>query len=285
MKIFDTHAHLYFPGFDEDLDQTIENARKAGVAKQIQIGCDEIATLAAIDLAEKYKDFYATVGIHPADVLEIGKPATHRYSGYTDYKSQNNNLDDFFVWLEKVFLENKDLIVGFGETGFDLYHNDSAEIFDAQVKAFLKHLELAGKYDRTLVIHTRNAREETLDFLRKNVKGKNIRGVIHCFSEDVEFAKEVIEDYGFMIGIGGVATYKNADNVREVIREIPLEFMITETDAPFLTPHNFRKKFKRNEPAFLTEVVELIADLKNMSTEDCANILFENALRTFRIKD
>jgi len=283
MKIFDTHAHLFFGNFDDDVEETVERCQKGGVKAQIQIGCDEVSSMAALNMAKKFPNFYASIGVHPSDVLTCwDKP--RRFKGLENYEIQAKNLDEFFVWAAKITEDYKDKIVGFGETGFDLYHDDSPEIFEEQKKAFAGHLELAKKFDKVLIIHNRDAADETLNFLRKNVKRGDVRGVIHCFCEGPEFAKEIIEDFGFYIGIGGVATYKNAQNVRDAIAAVPLEYIVTETDAPFLTPFNFRKKFSRNEPTFLSEVIELIAEIKDIPVEECAEVLFENAKRLFQIK-
>ena len=293
--IADTHTHLYFPAFDQSRTQAIQNAEKNEVKLQIQIGCDEISSLAALKLAKTREDYYATLGLHPCDVHLLGKPAPHRISGFENYKCQATNLEQLVTWFEQTFHQNPQKIVGFGETGFDFYHQDTSEIRELQKKAFLAHIELARKFDRALVMHTRSAKPETLAFLAEHKEQfdlptqteglkKRIRGVIHCFSEDTAFAREVTETYGFFIGVGGVATYKNAEGVREAIKETPLEYLVTETDAPFLVPQVYRKKHKICESSFLDRVVELIADLKGKRVEAVAEVLFNNAKRLFGVK-
>ena len=289
--IADTHTHVYFPALDNTRSEVMKRAEKHGVQLQVQIGCDEISSLAALDLAKKNKGHYSTLGLHPTDVHNLGKPQQHRISGFENYELHCKNLKELMVWFEQVFEQNKDHIVGFGETGFDFYHNDSAELRAAQETSFLFHIKLAQKFNRTIIIHSRSARNETLEFLRKNSLDLKydditpIRGTIHCFTEDIDFAQEITQSYGFFIGIGGIATYPKAENIRNVIKNIPIEYIVTETDAPFLVPQGFKNQHKLNEPSFLTDVVELIADLKNMSVNETAEILYENAKRLYDLSD
>ncbi len=293
LQIFDTHAHLYFTSFDDNRDQVIAECEAAGVTHQIQIGCDELSCLAALELAESQENFYCTLGLHPCDVDKLGvrDPEYHRYAGLTDYKLKNHTPAQFFAWIEALFLENEDKVVGFGETGFDLYHRNTPELFALQAECFAEHIRLCKKYDRALVIHTRDSSQETLKFLQDSLQpglnpGSDIpRGVVHAFSEGPEFAQIMTEQFGFHLGIGGVATYPKNEHVREAIKSTPIEFLITETDTPFLTPHKARKSgIKTNTPQYIPEVITLIAELKELSVEDCATQLFENAQRCFGIE-
>ncbi len=283
MKIIDTHTHSYFSQFDDDQTEMIERCRTAGVVKQIQIGCDEISTLAALELTQKNDDFLCTVGLHPCDVLNVGKPAAHRVAGFENHEPHAKNIDELLELFGEIIEKNPDKIVGIGETGFDRYHDGSEEIFEAQKRSFLGHLELAKKYDLPLVIHTRSATSELLDFFEKNVVGKNFRGVVHCFSENLETAKIFTEKYGFLLGIGGIITYPKSDELRNVVKKIPLEFLVTETDAPFLPPKNWRNKNSRNEPTSLPEVIDAIAEIKKMRSEEVADQLVKNAENLFNI--
>ncbi len=283
MKIADTHSHFYFPDFDGKRDETHALDKKAGVEFQIQIGADEISTRAAIELTKRFPDFYATIGIHPDDLPLIGKPSEYRVSGFEDFTDTAKNTDELFEVFEKLFLENKDKIVGFGETGFDFARGKSEAIYKKQADAFQRHLKLAKKFDRTLVIHSRDSKREMLDFFEENFVEQKVRGVVHCFCEDLEFAMLATERYGLFLGVGGILTYKNADKIREAIAETPIKFLVTETDAPFLTPFDFRKKNSRNSSRFIVEVIEKIAEIKGMSVDETADILFENAKRCFGI--
>lgn len=282
MRIFDTHAHLYFPAFAPNLADEVAACEQAGVTHQVQIGCDEISCLAALELANQYDNFYCTLGLHPCDVDQLGikHPEYHRYAGLDDYQPQCQTSEAFFAWVEALFLKNQEKVVGFGETGFDLHHRHTPELLKKQTEDFRAHIQLCEKYDRALVIHTRHAPAETLKFLADEKPA--IRGIIHAFSEGPDFAREVTEQYGFYLGIGGVATYPKMEMVREAIKTTPIEFLLTETDAPFLTPQRARKTgVKTNSPKYLPEVVELIAQIKDLDPAECAQQLFENAQRCF----
>lgn len=284
--IADTHAHLYFTAFDADRDQAASRAREAGVTLQIQIGCDEISTLAALELAKQYEGHYATVGLHPCDIPLTKDSPSHRYSGWEDYTPQCRTQDELISFFETLIQQNPEHIVGVGETGFDFHHNDSPELRALQEASFTAHTELAQKYDKTLVVHTRNAATETADFCARTpaIKERKLRGVIHCFSEGVDFARRMTREYGFYLGLGGIITYPKSEEVRQAIADTPIEYLVTETDAPFLTPQSFRKTHKRNESAFLPEVIHTIAQLKKRPVEEVANTLYENAKRLFEIR-
>ncbi len=284
MLIADTHTHLHFSSFDKDREKVVARCRETGVDLQIQIGCDELSSLSALELAKKHDNFYATLGVHPSDVLDCFNPdKLFRSQGYENYELQNKNFADLFTWFTKLTTENPDKIVGFGETGFDLYHQNSPEIYKIQKEVFLSHLKLAKKFKKPLIIHGRNANEEMKSFFTENIKAGEVNGVIHCFCEDLDYGKFFVDKFGFFLGVGGILTYPNAEKTREAIKEIPLEFLVTETDSPFLVPQSLRKTEKRNESSFLPEVIELIAELKKTPTEKCAEILFNNAQRLFQI--
>lgn len=274
-SIFDTHSHLYFASCASTLDSILAECKRKKVQFQVLVGCDEISSLEALKLAQEQENFYATLGLHPADVKKVGQSDD----------SKIKNFESLFDFFEDIFLKNKSKIVGFGETGFDLYHENSLEIFELQKKCFEFHLKLCDKFNRPFVLHSRNAREETLDILEKSfAMRKNLRGVWHCFSEDPESAKIATQQYGLFLGIGGVFTYNNAEAIREAVKQTPIEFLVTETDAPFLVPRKAKnKKVRLNSAAFLPEVIELIADLKKMEVTECAAILFENAKRLYGV--
>ncbi len=283
--IADTHTHLYFQSFDQDRDQVIKNCDQRDVKIQIQIGCDEISSIAALDLAKSHPHFYATLGLHPCDVKKcFDNDKNYRPKNHINYQNQAKNYDELFELFEELARKNTKKIVGFGETGFDLYHENSEEIFLLQKNTFRRHIQLAKNFDKPIVIHSRNAKDQLLDFLTKEYK-QDFRAVLHCFCEDTDYASVMTQKYGFFLGIGGIATYPQSEKIRDAIRHTPIEFLVTETDAPFLTPQSFKKDHKRNESRFLTEVIELIAKLKQREIQECAEILFNNAKRLFNIKD
>ena len=281
-SIIDTHTHNYFSAW-EDTDALFQRAEDAGVVAQVQIGADEQASFSAIELAKRYTNCYATVGIHPTDVKLLGNPDLEFRSKTCIYEPVAKNLDDLFKLFDKWILENKKRVVGIGECGFDFYHDSREKAFGAQLEAFLRHVELAKKHDLPLIIHTRDAREDTISFFKKHIVGTGVRGVVHCFSEDLEVARFFTQEAGFYLGIGGIVTYKKSDVLRDVVREIPLECFVTETDSPFLPPHEFRKKNSTNESAALVEVVEKIAEVRGEAVDFVAERLVENAQRLFLI--
>lgn len=260
MNIFDTHTHDYFSDFDEDREEMLSHCRKEGVIGKIQIGCDANSSQKAVSLSEEKENMWATLGVHPCSVENI--------------------QEDPFPLFSQLLEKHPQKIVGIGETGFDFFHHDTPKLRSLQEEYFSQHFDFAIVNDLTLVVHTRKARNETLHFfIQKKKTEKMPRGVIHCFSEDLEFANIMTEEFGFFLGIGGILTYPKNDVLRSTIREIPLSFLVTETDAPYLAPQGHRGK--RNESSYLLEVIECIADLKQIHPEECAEILFENTKRLF----
>jgi len=282
--IIDTHTHLYFGAYKDDRAEVIERDRQSGVVHHVLIGCDEASNMAALELARKEKDISVVLGIHPCDVDLVGNPVPSEYRYDTDYNLDAKTVDDLFEKIEAWYLKNKDIVVGFGETGFDLYHRNTAELEDLQKYCFERHIGLCKKYDMPVVFHIRDAKEVFEEQVEKHFF-EGLEGVVHCFSEGPEFAKKMVEEYGFYIGIGGVATKGNAENVREAIKVTPIEKILTETDAPFLVPRKIGKERgnRRNESGFLTEVVELIAELKEMGLQECAEQLVENAKKFYNL--
>jgi len=281
-SIIDTHTHGYFPG-QKDPIGALQRAREAGVIAQVQIGCNEQATSLALALAKKHDDFYATVGLHPSDVSFVEHPDPEKEYLEKGFISQAKTIDALFTLFDTWITENPKKIVGIGECGFDFYHDDREKALPLQTDVFLRHVALAKKHDLPLIIHTRNATGDMIDFFKKYIVGTGVRGVVHCFSEDLESARFFTEEAGFYLGIGGIVTYKKSDILRDVVRAIPLEKLITETDAPLLPPQEFRKKHSTNEPAALVEVVEKIAEVREEDVEKVAEQLVNNAKVLYRI--
>lgn len=289
MQIIDTHTHGYFHQFDSYREEMLVNARRAGVIHQIQIGCDEISSLAAVQLAEKYADCSATIGLHPCDVAPLfeKKFQNYRLAGFDEYQRKAQNLDELFEFFEDLYQKSQEKIVGIGETGFDRYHDSRECLVEWQAESFRKHLEMAKKYSLPIVIHTRNSTKELFDFLEKSQEfftgDTPVRGVVHCFCEDLKTAEVFVEKYGLSLGIGGIATYSNTAELAETIQKIPEKFLLTETDAPFLAPRKFRKENSVNDPSSLPEVVERIAELRNTDSHRMAEVLVENAKQLFGV--
>lgn len=281
MKIFDTHTHDYFESFDENREEMLELCKRSGVLGKVQIGCDMKSSLEALDLSKKHKNMWSTLGIHPCDAEKTLK----KYS----------EISEIFNTFQEIYdknPENSQKIVGVGETGFDFFHKDTPELRKIQEDFFLEHLNFSQKNDLPLIIHNRNSSPEIIDFLKKNQKflrKRNIQnpeiskfsGVFHCFSENTEIAKILTEELGFMLGIGGTSTYKKNTEIREAIKNTDIKFLVTETDSPFLAPQKHRGK--QNNSTYITEIIELIAEIKNIPTEECAEILFHNAKKLFNL--
>ncbi|MEI7510677.1 MAG: TatD family hydrolase [Candidatus Peregrinibacteria bacterium] len=263
MTLFDTHTHDSFEGFDEDREEMMTRGKNAGVVGKIQIGCDLASSQRAVDLALLYENMWASVGIHPCSVLPLSELP--------------KALED----LEALLKKYPQKIVALGETGFDFFHADTPELRALQEASLLEHIHFAREYNKTLVIHTRNAKEETLQFFRLYKTELPKRGVFHCFCEDSSFSEFATQELSYFLGIGGTLTYKKNDHIREAVQKTPLEFLVTETDAPYLAPQSYRGK--RNESAYMTEVVECIADIKNLPVQKCAEVLVENAKRLFSL--
>lgn len=249
--MIDTHCHINMEDFNEDYDQVIHDAIEAGVDKMIAIGVNKETNLKAIELADKYPQVFATVGIHPGDVD-----------------------DETTKGLEELFSHPK--VIAVGECGMDLYwRQDNIEL---QRKIFVEQIELSIKHHMPLVIHTRNSFTEALECV-KPYKGE-VFGVFHCFSSDLEDAKKAV-DYGFYVGIDGPVTFKNAKEIKDIAKEIPLDKILIETDSPYLTPHPFRGK--RNEPKRLPYIAQAIADIKNISLEEVIEQTTRNAYKLFEL--
>jgi len=288
MPIIDTHNHLYFPGFKDSFETVLESATKAGVTQQILIGIDELSCQAALNLAAQHKVFKVAIGLHPCDVDQLGQynEEHHQYLGIeSSLRPQLKTHADYFGWIDELATEYHRSIIGFGETGFDQFHRQSPELLKLQTECFEAHLDLCLKHQKTLIIHSRGARNETLAFLEQHAeKFKQISFIWHCFTEDLAAAEATIKLGGY-IGVGGVITYPKSEDLRSTIQKLPIEHLLTETDAPFLTPHQARKKNKLNIPAFIPEIIETIAHTKAIDVDQCESQLHQNAHQVFKLQE
>jgi TatD DNase family protein len=256
MRFFDTHAHLHFPDFAGDLDAVLERARAAGVRGMVTIGTDRETNGAVVEMAKRVPDVWATVGIHPHDAGEAAEA-------------------DFDA-LERLAIQEPK-VVGFGEMGLDFFRNLSPP--DAQRQVFRRQIDIARRVGRPLVIHCRDAHDETLALLTEERAGET-GGVMHCFSGDVEIARRCL-DLGLYISLAGPVTYKNARALPDVARFVPEDRLVVETDSPYLPPTPHRGK--RNEPAYVALTAEHVARLRGVDPEALADRLTANAASLFRI--
>lgn len=249
--MIDTHVHLNDDAYKDILNDIIESANNNGIKKMIVIGCDYQSSLKAIEIAKKYENIYAMIGLHPSDV--------------------DKETDKELNWLKQLLREEK--VIGIGEIGIDLYW--TKENKDLQIDFFEKQLQLSLEYNLPVCIHSRDAIELTYQVLSKN----NYRGIIHCFSGSLEMAKKFIK-LGYLIGIGGVVTFKNT-NLKEVVKNIPMECIVTETDGPYLAPTPYRGKL--NKPEYIKLIVDEIALLKSLNVEDVEKQIDKNVKKIFNI--
>lgn len=254
--LFDTHAHLDAPQFDEDREEMIARAREAGVELIVNIGCDRETIPTTIALAEKYDFIYAAVGFHPVESINM----------------QPDDLD----WIEK--LCNHPKVVAIGEIGLD-YHWDTSPK-DVQQEVFRQQIRLAKKINKPIIIHNRDAHEDVIRILKEE-EASEVGGIMHCYSGSWEIAEQCL-NMNFYISFGGPVTFKNARVPKEVLAKVPLDKLLIETDCPYLTPHPYRGK--RNETAFVSLVAETAAQIKGISTEELAAITTENGKNCFRIQ-
>lgn len=253
--LIDSHDHLDDKRFDRDRDSLIKDLESNGIELVINIGADLKSSIASVSLAEKYPNIYATVGVHPHDA---------------------KNMDDSTLEILRS-LAKRNKVVAIGEIGLDFYYDNSPR--DEQRKWFREQLKLAKELDLPVVIHSRDAQQETFDTLKEAQDG-TLRGVLHCYSGSKEMAMEYIK-LGFYISIAGPVTFKNARVLKEVAKAVPLDKLLVETDCPYLAPEPHRGK--RNEPVYVKYVAGTIAELKGISYEELAKATNRNTRELFGI--
>ncbi len=252
MILVDTHAHLDADRFDADREAVIARASAAGVAAVVTVGADQASSQKAVSYADQHATVYAAVGIHPHE-------AVHARPSY---------LDELAQWCAR------DRVVAIGEIGLDFHYNLSPPAVQHEV--FVAQLKLAQTLDKPVIIHDREAHDETLSLLKAH--GRRLRGVLHCFSGSAQMAHEAI-GLGFYISFAGPVTFRNAQSLQQVVRKIPLERMLVETDCPYLAPHPYRGQ--RNEPAYTVMVAQGIARLLGISVDRVAEATTANAQALF----
>jgi TatD DNase family protein len=248
----DTHAHLEMEAFDGDRREVLDRSAAAGLTAVITVGTTLPDCKKAVALARQYEHLYAAIGIHPHEAEEFDEETPHALR--------------MLAGCEKV--------VAIGEIGLDFFHNHSPR--EIQLLRFEEQLDLAEELNLPVIIHDREAHEETLDMLRPR-KGR-LRGVLHCFSGDRAMAKECL-DMGFYLSVAGPVTYRNSEPLRDVVREIPLGRLLLETDAPYLAPQLYRGK--RNEPAYILETAKCIAEIRGIPVSELDELTTANAHRLF----
>lgn len=257
--IFDTHVHYDDHAYDEDREELLAALPENGVTKVVNIGASYETTMEAQRLAEKYDFIYFAAGIHPSEVDE--------------YEKRKADMK----WLRE--MAQKDKCVAVGEIGLDYYWDDVAP--SVQKVWFREQLEVAKDLGKPIVIHSRDAAQDTYDIMEE-MGGTELNAVVHCFSYEVEMAKRFL-NLGYYIGLGGVLTYKNGRKQKEVMEMIPLDRLLLETDCPYLPPTPHRGE--RNSSLYLPFVVEEMARIKGISTTEIEEITYKNAMEFYRIKE
>ncbi|MFJ8264226.1 TatD family hydrolase [Rummeliibacillus sp. NPDC094406] len=252
----DTHVHLNAEQYEDDLQEVINRALAANVKEMVVVGFDQPTIIRAMELIDKYDFLYAAIGWHPVDAIDC--------------------TEEDLLWIEKLAAHPK--VVAIGETGLDYYWDKSPK--DVQQELLRKQIHLAKRVNLPIVIHNREATEDCVRILQEE-HAEEVGGVMHCFSGSVETA-EVCIKMNFMISLGGPVTFKNAKKPKEVATAIPLQYLMIETDAPYLAPHPYRGK--RNEPSLVPLVAEEIARLKGLPVEEVAQKTTENAHNFFKIQ-
>ncbi len=269
MYFIDTHAHI---DMLKNLtpEEAVSRSQDEGVKYIINVGSSISGSRKSIEYAKRFKDVFASVGVHPHYARDFGKKEIeileHLVQGYTDTAGNNEG-------------KRYSKVVAVGETGFDFYRNLSPG--EDMEKTFISQIELALKYDIPVIIHDRDAHTQTLNVVKKYSGRKNFRAVVHCFSGDADFAACCL-DLGLYISFTGVITFPNAVGLLETVKEVPIERIFIETDAPFLAPQ--AERGKENYPGYVKYVAQKIAEVKNLSIEEVAEVTSKNAEGFFSIK-
>lgn len=253
--IIDTHAHYGDSRFDEDRDELLSSMQDAGVGLIVEVGAGVQSTKDAIALSERYDFVYAAAGIHPEEAAQV--EAEH------------------MEWLASLAAREK--VVAIGEIGLDYHYEEPSR--QIQKKWFARQLELAAQVELPVIIHSREAAQDTLEIMEQHCDWTQ-GGVIHCFSYSAEVAQIYLKK-GFFLGIGGVVTFKNSRKLKETVQAAPLEQLVLETDCPYLAP--VPNRGHRNDSKQLVHVVEAIAQLKGVSQEEILRVTQENARRLYRL--
>ena len=253
--LFDTHAHLNDPAFDEDRDALLETFQEAGVGLVLNAGCSLESSHDCIALAEKYPWIYASVGTHPDTADEVNEEVLEVYRQMCSHPK----------------------VKAIGEIGLDYYYETIHR--DAQMRAFRMQMQLAEELDMPVIVHERDAHEDGMSIVKEFPK---VKGVFHCYSGSAEMARQLV-DMGWYIGFTGVLTFKNARKAVETAASIPLERILLETDCPYMSPEPFRGR--RCHPGLLPYMAKKLAQIRDLPEEEVIRITTENAKRMYRIEE
>jgi TatD DNase family protein len=255
----DSHAHIDGPEFDADRDEIIERAKAAGVSVILNVGTGDPHSDAferAVVLGQQHDSVFTAIGTHPHDA-----------------RLYDDNAEEKITTLVQ-----SERVLAWGEIGLDFHYDNSPR--DVQVEVFKRQLRAAREFDLPVVIHTREAESETIEILKSEYGDANRRGIFHCFSGSKELAQRGLE-LGFMISFSGIITFKKAEELRAVAREVPLDRLLIETDCPYLAPIPYRGK--RNEPAYVVEVARCLAGIHGVDMDEIARVTSDNFRSFFKV--
>ncbi|GAA0743993.1 TatD family hydrolase [Clostridium oceanicum] len=253
-KIFDAHAHYDDDEFSKDRDSVIKDLKKNKILGVINCGASLKSSVQSVELANIYDFFYAAVGVHPENSMEVNEETLEKIESLTKNKK----------------------VKAIGEIGLDYYYKENPDK-NIQIDGFRKQMALAQKLDLPVVIHDRDAHLDTLNIIKEFPK---VKGEVHCFSGSVEFARQCI-DLGYYIGVTGVITFKNAKKVIEVVKDIPLDRILVETDCPYMAPVPLRGK--RNRSEYIKYMIDKIAEIKELDSETVSDQILKNIENLFNI--
>jgi TatD DNase family protein len=260
MNFIDSHCHIDGEAFDDDRDEVVKRAKDAGVAAMMVVGTGnphngEIAK--AVEVAERYENVFASVGVHPHDAKLY------------DEKAENHLID---------LVKSSEKVIAWGEIGLDFYYDHSPR--DVQEEVFRRQIRVAKQLNLPIIVHSRDADRETVEILSEECDYENFRGIMHCFGGSAEMARDLMK-IGFLISFAGNVTFKKAENLRDAARVVPLEKLLIETDCPFLTPIPFRGK--RNEPALVVHTARFLAEFYGVEVEKLAAQTTRNFVDFFKL--
>ncbi|HYD29245.1 MAG TPA: TatD family hydrolase [Azospirillaceae bacterium] len=254
--LVDTHCHLDFPDFADELDEVVARARRDGIGRMVTIGTYVSRFPQVLAVAERYDGIDCTLGVHPHNAAD----------------------EETLSSVERLIeLARHPKVIGIGETGLDYYYDKSPR--EAQQGSFRRHIRACLETGLPLVVHARDADDDIMRILREEASGTSLTGLLHCFSSSRQLAEEAVE-FGFYISLSGIITFKKSDELRAAVKGLPLDRLLVETDAPYLAPVPHRGK--RNEPAYVVHTATALADLMGVSPGEMARRTTDNFYRLFR---
>ena len=273
-KIFDTHAHYDDEAFDKDREELLSGLLDRGVGTVVDVSANFFEIVKVLDLVSRYDFMYAAVGVHPTEVYELKDSDIQAVQMFAQ---KGIGVIDPAVLSERGCSPDQSKVVAIGEIGLDYHYPDTDK--EKQKKWFSLQIKLAQQLNLPIIVHSRDAAKDTLDIIREEDAAKTGL-VMHCFSYEPEMAK-IYTDMGVYLGIGGVVTFKNARKLKEVVKQMPMELMLLETDCPYLAPEPFRGK--RNDSTLINYAAKAIAELRGMNYKEVVEITAENARRFYRL--